>query len=145
MGDVRRLERMDSRSAREVLASSSISFGTDAPYSFGAVGFGSIGFADIPVVGVTAMFRERDRSAMIAPVMQRIFRAVEDAGVNVGGLRLSLSTSPKTREGYFVDENPASASHRKRKRGKVWLCHLEIEVRGLVSEYREALPRWYRE
>ena len=143
MARIQRLESHPNRLLRAVSASSAITFGCDAPYRFGRVGFSEVGFAHIQTVGFTGFARERDMSAIVPIARQHILRAVSDAGLPVDALELRITIGIKSRERLFVDENPSSPTEGKRKRGREIRFYLEIPDYRIARQFRETLPAVY--
>ncbi len=142
MGNLRRLEDASNRALRDCSASSAITFGTDAPFQLGAVGFTEIGFADIPAVGFVGHCKRADVPAVLAVARQHILRAVDAAGLPSAAVALCVHWGTETRERVFTDANPSSASHGKRKRGAVVRFHLELRE-AHRREFRAALQKVY--
>jgi len=140
MGNITNLEARPARMLRAMSASSCITFGTDAPYQFGAVGFASIGFADIPAVGFTGHCRRDDVSALVPMARQHILRAVKAADLPVDAVDLRVVVGARSRERMFTDANPTSPSHGKRKRGAEVAFTLEVR-REFRRAFESKLPK----
>jgi hypothetical protein len=97
-------------------ASLSIRFGSAAPYSIGKVWIGRIGYANIPVVGVTGYQRQRDN--IVPVVRQHVYRALRTAGLpyNPEVIQTRPLVGYRSRQRVIVDENHDSESCGKRKR-----------------------------
>ena len=79
---------------------------------------------------------------MVPVVRQHIMRAIEAAGLEVSAVSLTLHHGAR-RDRMFVDENKASASFGKRKRGTTFPCHLEITDLNFRKLFESNLQRIY--
>lgn len=140
---VTRLESAPNRALRDISQSAAITFGTSVPFELEAVGFCSIGFADIPVLGCLGHFRSKDINAMIPIARQHIMRAASERGMPIYALGLQVHVGIESRERMFTDQNEGSSTTGKRKRGAVVRIHLEIADRSLVTVFSAAFRRVY--
>jgi len=137
--DISRHEDKGKRLLREISKSKHVTFGTDAPYKLGQIGFSQIGFASIPAVGCRVYTHSID--SIIPVVRQHIMRTIASHGLNTAAVELRLHVGIESTRRKFVDENPSSPTLGKNKMGQVARCHLEITVLPCVPEYQEKLTR----
>lgn len=135
--------------ARAMHRSLCITFGTTAPYRFGAIRLRKIGFASIPRLCVPVQVRRVDLDAIIPLARQRAFAFLAEKGISDEHLGFQAHwNSESYRERLFVDENETSASYGKRKRGIEGEVHFDLSrmLAGAVdwrASYDGRLPeRW---
>jgi len=141
MSKISRHEPEVDRRLREISSSQNIHWGTRLPYRMGEVGFASIGFADIPVVGCRVYCP--NAHGMIPVIRQHIMRKVSELGLDDSALELTVHLGIESRKRMFEDENAASSSHGKKKFGQVARCWLEITRKEVVADYRDKLTKIY--
>ncbi len=112
---------------RELAKSSSISFGTTAPFAIEGISVRRIGFASIPVVELGLHCKCQDFSAMVPIARQIVFRYLERNGLESEILMYTPTVSAGSTEKIFVDRNPNSPTNGSRKRGLHYSIHFEIK------------------
>jgi len=142
MAKVVKLEDEVSRLLRGVSASQGVSFGCDAPYALGKVGWIRRGFADRFLVKVNGFARARDLSALVPVARQHILRAVAAADLPLHAIDLMVHIKQE-RERLFTDTNPTSQSCGKRKRGVAVEFALEISNRMEQGVFVKKLDQLY--
>lgn len=100
---------------REVAKSSSINFGTDAPFFIGPIKIEKTGFADIPII-YCMVTTPAPTSTMVNIVRSVIYRWLESHGIPSECIELTPGVQMGARR-KFTDQNPSSASHGKNKFG----------------------------
>lgn len=107
---------------RELHSSLCITFGTNAPFAIGRVTGERVGYASDPAVAIQVKVRDEDLSTLVPIVRQRVFAELAERGWE----NELIEFTPSVRRGrllYFVDENEASRSKGKRKRGHDYTFH----------------------
>lgn len=116
---------------RVMAASQGIRFGTSVPFAMGSmVRMRRIGFADLPMAELTVTAAPQHTSALVPIVRQYLYRTLEANGIPSDAVAYSPSVGTASRASLFVDTNPSSASHGKRKRGNVMTFHFEFTDRS---------------
>jgi len=106
--------------------SSGITFGTTAAYAIIRLPYlDRIGFADIPVVGVSIV-SPVDTGTITPIARQLVFRKLAECGVPFQAVKL-VPTVGRSRRTRFKDENESSKTLGKNKMGDVLDYHFEIE------------------
>jgi hypothetical protein len=112
--------------ARELAKSQAVSFGTTAPFQLGDVRIEKVGFADIPILGVIAMCRPQDISALVPIVRQYVYRELETSGMTSDILEFTPRVAVEKKR-YFIDCNGSSPTKGQRKLGSA--CRFSFEIR----------------
>lgn len=115
---------------RQMAVSSSIRFGTEAPFQLGNFLVAKIGFANIPVVGMVVTCRPEDRGALTPIVRSFVYTELEGAGIPNEAVEFTPTigqTERGSRATMFVDTNESSPTKGKRKKGQVYEWHFEIK------------------
>ena len=116
---------------RGIAASSSIRFGTNAPFELGGIFIKRIGFANIPVVGMVVNCRQQDRAAMVPIVRNFVFTELVNAGISNTAVKfiptVNTTEDSRGRQVMFTDCNESSPTKGKRKRGHALVFHFEIQ------------------
>jgi hypothetical protein len=129
---------IDERLLKQVHSSLLVTFGTNAPYALGKVSAAKIGFASTPVVTVSVWCQQHVVGALVPVVRQRVYRELAERGWTPDDIDFCPSLGGSYRWRLFTDENPASPSCGKRKRG----CALELHFEMGHELAEVAFPRW---
>ena len=108
-----------------------ITWGTTAPYALGRVRCEKIGFASIPCVKMDVECRPEDVGALVPIVRQHVYRELAERGWTPDDVEFTPTVGGSYRAWMFVDENEASESHGRRKRGA--RLHLTFEMKPALA------------
>lgn len=119
-------ETSNERLLRDVAASTTIRFGTTAPFQLGEVQFEKVGFAESPVAQVMVYCYQRCISALVPIVRQHVFHELETAGMSSDILEFVPRVQINKRR-RFVDCNESSPIKGKNKVGNC--CRFTFDIK----------------
>jgi hypothetical protein len=126
---------------KRATASSFVTWGTTMPFQLGSLRVERIGYADMPVVGMTTYAPSPD--GMTPIVRQHIYFELASAGISHEVIKFTPTVGIGRRR-RFVDCNQSSESLGKNKMGREQQWHFEIlreHVRCFVWDWRSgSLP-----
>lgn len=139
------------RVARAMHRSLGVTWGTSAPYRWdGPITLRRVGFAHEPRLLVPVIVNERDVNALVPLARQRAFAYLAERAISDAHLEFHPYVGRETLRGtVFVDDNEASESYGRRKRGHRFTIEFVLSpllaraVRWESGGYRGVLPeRW---
>jgi hypothetical protein len=115
---------------RQLATASAVRIATEAPFCLGRIFVKKIGFANIPIVGMTVYCHPRDTRALTPIARSFVYVELENAGIPNEAVEFTPSLGQGERghrQVMFVDINESSATKGKRRRGQEYEFHFEIK------------------